>query len=187
MAEIQSCGGWSGCANNFFLFPFYSSGRSSPTSMASTVLETMMAPPTCSWRESMCTTTRPAWANTCPVPSSSILSPAPWILSEQDPMGSFSGLTTLFLDSLVLATTGLRATTLKVKYLIINELLFVPHDFLLQVLSWLTLSLMLCARRLSPVTAFRASNSPTPLVAALDLAWAPFSSLRSGRSTPTGS
>merc|ERR1719273_1459778 len=81
-------------------------------------------------------------AVTSPAPSSWISSPAPWTPSVLDPSDSSSAPTTSSSARLVPETTGPRATTPRV-------------------LSSLTPSSMLSARRLRAAIAFRASRSPT--------------------------
>ena len=137
-------------------------------SMASTLLDPTAEPLTSSSKESMSTTMRPLEESTCQEPSWWTWSLAPWIPSDLDLLGKSSDLTTLSLDNLELATTGPRDTTLRAR-------------------SWLTLSLMLSARRVNPVIASRASNSPTPWEVALDLAWELSSSQRSEKNILTGS
>merc|ERR1711990_1129364 len=93
-------------------------------------------------------------------------SPAPWTPSALDLLASSSAPTTSFSDKLALVTTGPRATTPKA-------------------LSSSTPSSMSSVKNPSPAIASRVSRSPTPSVAALALAWAPSSSPRSVRNTPT--
>ena len=84
-------------------------------SMVLTPLVPMLALPSSSWRESMSTTTRPPVASTCPELCWWTWSLAPWTLSDLDHLVRSSDLTTSCLDSLELATTGPRDTTLKVR------------------------------------------------------------------------
>ena len=107
-------------------------------------------------------------ANTCPVPCWWIWSPEPWIPSDPDLSDRSSGLTTLCLARAVPATTGPRATT--------------PRA-----LSSSTPCSMWFEKKRRTVTVFRASRWHIPSVVAPALAWAPCSSARSGKSTPTES
>merc|ERR1711936_290424 len=88
-----------------------SSGRSSLTSTESTQPAPTTETPTSSWRGSTCTTMRPQEANTCPGPSWSTWSQAPWTLSAPDLSDRSSDQTTSSLDNLEPETTGPRATT----------------------------------------------------------------------------
>merc|ERR1712002_377146 len=116
-----------------------SSGKSSPTSTESTPPAHTMATPTFSWSASTFITMRPQEANTCPVQSSSIWSPARWIPSDLVLLDRSTDQTTLSLVRVVQVTTGLRDITQKV-------------------LSWLTLYSMSSAKSLKAVTVFRDSN-----------------------------
>ncbi len=98
-----------------------SSGRSSPTSTASTPPAATSVPLSCSWSASTCTTTRPQAASMCPVACSSISSPAPWTRSGLAPSVSSSDQTTSCSASPEQETTGPRAITQRV-CLIANEL-----------------------------------------------------------------
>merc|ERR1712110_1380627 len=143
-----------------------SSGKSSPTNTELTQPEPTTETPTSSLRESMCTTTKPPVAVMSQEPSLWILSQEPWTPLEPAHSDSSSDQTTSSSDRPVPVTTGPRVTTLKV-------------------LSSLTPSSMLSERKLKVATASRASRSPTPSVVVLDLAWEPFSSPRSEKSTQT--
>merc|ERR1712159_800309 len=143
-----------------------SSGKSSPTSMASIPLVPTTVTPTSSWSASMCTTTRPPAAATCPVPSLWTWSLVLWTLFVLVHSVSSSAPTTLCSARLVLVTTRPRVTTPRVP-------------------SSSTLCSMLSARRPSPVIASRASSSATPLAEVLVPVWELSSSRRSVRSTPT--
>merc|ERR1711936_996343 len=144
-----------------------SSGRSSLTSTESTQPAPTTETPTSSWRGSTCTTMRPQEANTCPGPSWSTWSQAPWTLSAPDLSDRSSDQTTSSLDNLVPATTGPRDTTQKVP-------------------SSSTPSSMSSERKLRDSIASRDSSSHTPSVVAPDPEWEPSSSPRSVRNTPTG-
>merc|ERR1712244_82342 len=116
-----------------------SSGKSSQTSTALTQLAHTTETLTSSWRGSTSTTMRPQEANTCPVPSLLTWSQEPWTPSALDLSARSSDPTTSSSDSLVLETTGPRATTQRA-------------------LSSSTPSLTSSARRLSPATACRDSS-----------------------------
>ena len=92
------------------------SGKSSPTNTALTPQEPTTETRTSNLSASTSTTMKPPAANTFPVQSSSILSPAPWTLSDQDPTDRSSDQTTSFLDSLEPETTGPRDITQKVSH-----------------------------------------------------------------------
>uniref|UniRef100_A0A2P2KXM2 Tubulin beta-5 chain n=1 Tax=Rhizophora mucronata TaxID=61149 RepID=A0A2P2KXM2_RHIMU len=66
----------------------------------------------------MSTTMRHLAGDLYPEPCSWTWSLAPWTASELVRMARYLGLITLCLDNLVLETTGLRATTLKVPSLL---------------------------------------------------------------------
>ena len=83
--------------------------------MASTPPVLIKALPTSSWSASTFIIMKPLVANMFPVQYSSILNLEPWTPCDLDPTDKYLDLTTLFLDSLELETTGPKATTQKVK------------------------------------------------------------------------
>merc|ERR1711942_26810 len=106
----------------------------SVTSMALTPLDHTLGSPTYSWNVLMFIITRLAVVNMFPGPSWWTSSLAPWTVSGLDPTVLSSDPTTSSSGRVVLVTTGLRDTTLKV-------------------LSWWTVFWMLSGRRPSPRTA----------------------------------
>lgn len=77
-------------------------------SMVSTQPAPTMATQICSWRESMYITMKHRVANTSPVLSWLILSQEPWTLLDQDRLERSTSQITLYLDRVVLETTGLK-------------------------------------------------------------------------------
>merc|ERR1711953_138517 len=119
-------------------------------------------------RESTSTTTRPLVAAMSPVPSSWILSQAPWTPSVLDLSVSSSDPTTSSSVRPVPVTTGPRVTTPRVP-------------------SSSTPSSMSSERKQKVAIASKVSKSPTPSVVVLDPVWEPSSSPRSEKSTQTES
>merc|ERR1711977_527202 len=101
------------------------------------------------------TSTRPPETSMFPVPSSSIWSQVPWMLSVPVLSVNFSAQTTSFSDNPALVTTGPRVITLKVP-------------------SLSTKFSMLSVVRLRDVTASKVSRSPTLSVVELVLVWVRF-------------
>ena len=103
--------------DEFSLNFFSSFGKSSPTSMELILLVLITETAISNWNASTFIIMKPLEANMFPVQYSSILNLEPWTPCDLAPMDKYLDLTTLFLDSLELETTGPKATTQKVKTL----------------------------------------------------------------------
>ena len=101
--------------DEFSLNFFSSFGKSSPTSMELILLVLITETAISNWNASTFIIMKPLEANMFPVQYSSILNLEPWTPCDLAPMDKYLDLTTLFLDSLELETTGPKATTQKVK------------------------------------------------------------------------
>merc|ERR1712166_168613 len=143
-----------------------SSGRSSPMNTVLTPPVPTTVTPTSSSSVSTSTTTKLLVAVTFPAPPLWISSPAPWTPSVLVPSVNSSDPITSSSDRPVPVTTGPRVTTPKV-------------------LNSSTPSSTLSVKKLKVAIASKVSKSPTPSVVVPAPAWAPSSSPRSVKSTPT--
>merc|ERR1712167_187473 len=89
------------------------SGKSSLTNTVSTPPVPITETPTCSWKESMSTTTKPPVVDMSQEPSLWTWSQAPWTPSEPDHSDNCSDQTTSSSDKPEQETTGPRVTTPK--------------------------------------------------------------------------
>ena len=102
---------------------YFSFGKLSPTNTVSTPPAPTRELPTSSWNASMFTIMKPQAVNMSLALFWSIWSQEPWILSDPVPSAKSSVPITLFLDSLELEITGLKAITQKVLNLLILSLM----------------------------------------------------------------